>query len=113
MKTKGEYTAAMRLVQESLREWDPYCLLAGGAPTDEFADEAARVVTYVPQMHSTEDAATFISSVFSASFEAHSFSPADCSGVGRALFDRLLKAGFVHAQQAIQGDGPASGGSAP
>lgn len=112
MKSKADYAVALSLVQRSLREWDPYSLLAGGAPQDEFDSEAAKVAAYIPRMQTPHDAAAFISQVFSAAFEPRGFSPSECVGVGQKLFGRLLKAGLVQAQPTVQLDGPACGGPA-
>lgn len=110
MKTKADYVAALNLVKEVLREWDPYLLVVGGAPQDEFDGEAARVVTYIPRMHTAHDAAAALSEVFSVSFELKGFSPSDCADVGHSLFGRLVKAGLIHAQPTVQADAAAPRG---
>ena len=39
MRTRGDYERAIRLVREVVHRWDPYGLLAGGCPADEFDRE--------------------------------------------------------------------------
>lgn len=110
MKTRADDAVALRLVQASLRECDPYALLAGGAPQDELDGEAVQVASHIPRLHTADDAAAFVSQVVSAAFEQRGFfSPRECAGVGLNLFSRLLEAGLVHAQRTLQADGPASG----
>ena len=80
MKTRADHDHALSITREVLREWDPYSLVAGGAPYGEFDSEAAEFVTLIPQIHSAADAAAALSQVFSAAF-----TPADFSGeIGRA-----------------------------
>jgi hypothetical protein len=99
MNTRKEYDACLGIVQQVLRQWDPYSLLAGGAPQTEFDSEAVEVMTHVPRIHNAKDAALALSAVFSTSFEACGFSEAECHEAGAALFLGLVEAGFVRAQQ--------------
>ena len=41
MKTKADYKLALQVVGAVVHEWDPYSLLAGGCPADEFDSEIA------------------------------------------------------------------------
>ena len=95
MKTRGDYDKALVVVGAFVRSWDPYCLLAEGAPTDEFDAEIAKLVTHVPRISDPSSAADAISSVFSASFEAELFTPMQCAAQGEELFLRLSAAGLV------------------
>jgi len=95
MKDRRDYKDALHVVGDVVRAWDPYALLAEGAPEDEFDAEIAQLVTHVPRMHSAADAAQAISAVFSKAFEPQLFSPAACATPGADLFDRLVDAGLV------------------
>jgi len=98
MQSREIYERAVAIVASVVREWDPYALLAAGAPPDEFEAEIAKVVTYVPHIRNAHDATQALSSVFSAAFEPHLFTPAACAQQGTVLFARLVAAGLaVHA----------------
>jgi hypothetical protein len=77
-----------------IKSWDPYELLGGGAPGDEFDHEIASLVAQIPRIHSAADAARAISRIFAASFEAHSFTEEACSGVGERLYAALAEHGL-------------------
>jgi hypothetical protein len=89
MKTQDDYDQAVVLVHEVIHRWDPYGLLAGGCPPNEFEAEIARVVAQVPHIRSPVDAVNTLSRVFSSSFEAHLFRPEDCAVPGRELYEVL------------------------
>jgi hypothetical protein len=95
MKTRGDYDKALTVVGAFVRSWDPYCLLAEGAPADEFDAEIAKLVAHIPRISDPSSAANVISSVFSASFEAELFTPMHCAAQGEELFSTLLAAGLV------------------
>jgi hypothetical protein len=95
MKTRAEYGRALDITRQVLREWDPFSLVAGGAPDDEFDSEATQFVTHIPQIHSATDAAEALSRVFSAAFEPAGFSAEACAPAGSKLFTRLSEAGLI------------------
>ena len=97
MKSRADYEKALAVVGSVIREWDPYCLLAHGAPLDEFDAEIAKVVMHIPRIRSPQDAASALSTVFSHAFEADLFLPEACAAQGEALYDSLSKAGLLHA----------------
>ena len=95
MKTRAEHDRALNITRELLREWDPYSLIAGGAPDDEFDSEAAQLVTHIPQIHSATDVAVALSEVFSRAFTPEDFSADACASAGAKLFARLSEARLV------------------
>jgi hypothetical protein len=95
MRSRDDYDAALHIVGEVVRSWDPYSLISSGAPTNEFDSEIAQVVTLVPDISSPSAAAAALSSVFSAAFEPELFSPTQCSAPGQELFAKLAAAGLV------------------
>jgi hypothetical protein len=95
MKRRLEYEAAQEIVRSVISEWDPYSLIGGGAPADEFDDEVARVLARIREMRSPTDAASAISAVFSTSFDPKSFSVSACAEVGMRLYSRLVSAGVL------------------
>jgi hypothetical protein len=92
---KKQHRELLALVTRVIAEWDPYALLAGGAPRDEFDAEIASVVTQVPRIKSATDAADIVSRVFSSSFEPDLFTPEACAQVGKRLFAELRARRFV------------------
>jgi hypothetical protein len=95
MKTRTDYEATLEIVRSVIAEWDPYSLLRGGAPKDEFDGEIAKIVTRVGNMHNPNDAAAAIADVFSSSFDGKAFDLVACAQVGAKLYRRLAQAGIV------------------
>jgi hypothetical protein len=95
MKTRSDYEQALLVVRGVVHRWDPYRLLAGGCPPDEFDSEIAAVVAQVPRIRSRADAAHALSRVFSSAFEAARFRPEDCAEPGAELYEALVAAGLI------------------
>jgi len=72
MKTRADYDRALSIMHEAL-QWDPYSLIEGGAPCDEFDSEAAQLVSRIPQIHSPTDASVALSQVFFSGAHARGF----------------------------------------
>jgi Domain of unknown function (DUF1871) len=79
-----------------IRDWDPYGLLGGGAPGDEFDREIASLVAQIPRIHSAADAARAMARIFASSFEVHSFTEETCSEVGKQLYAALAEQGLLN-----------------
>jgi hypothetical protein len=92
---KATYKRALEVVGSVIREWDPYGLIAGGAPADEFDSEIAAVVTQVPRIKTEKEAALALSRVFSSAFEAYRFTPEPCTEAGKELFTALSESELV------------------
>jgi hypothetical protein len=86
---KRRYQELFALVGEVIRDWDPYELIAGGSPIDEFDSEISSVTAQVSRIKSATDAIRTISCVFSSSFEPQHFTPEACRTVGEKLFLKL------------------------
>lgn len=91
---KKEHKRAWDVVGQVIREWDPYGLLAGGAPQDEFDGEIAALVGQLDRINSPRDAAEALSRVFTSSFEADHFTPVQCREVGENLHTALVAQGL-------------------
>lgn len=92
---KARYQQMWGIVADVIRKWDPYQLLAGGAPRDEWDSEISSVVAQIPRIHSAADAAAAIARVFGSSLERGAFTPASCAEVGAELYARLQEQGLV------------------
>ncbi len=90
-----EYELAAATVRRVIHEWDPYDLIGGGAPADEWECEIASVVAVVPDIGSPADAAAVISRVFSAAFEPKGFGPSHCATVEDRLYSELRRSGVL------------------
>jgi hypothetical protein len=99
MRARSQYDAATSVVASVINAWDPYSLLGGGAPRNEFDAEITRLVASIPRIHSAVDAANKIAEIFSAAFEPAYFTPAACADVGVQLFDRLQQAGLLSPRE--------------
>lgn len=92
---KAAYKRALQVVGSVVREWDPYSLIAGGAPADEFDSEIAGVVAQIPRIKTEKEAVLALSRVFSSAFEAEQFTPEKCVEAGKKLFAALSANEFV------------------
>lgn len=92
---KAAYERALQVVGSVVQEWDPYSLIAGGAPEDEFDSEIAGVAAQIPRIKTEKEAALALSRVFSSAFEPESFTPEKCMSAGKKLFAALRAAGLL------------------
>jgi hypothetical protein len=98
VEDRREYDQALEIIGNAVRAWDPYCLIADGAPSDELDGEIAKVTARVPSFRSTSDVALALSEIFSASFGSEGrFSVADCSGPAEQIFVELGHAKLLPA----------------
>jgi hypothetical protein len=95
MKSRDDYDKAIEVTGAVVRAWDPYKLLEGGAPSDEFDAEIAQLVMHIPKISSASDAVQVVSLVFSEAFEPQLFTPADCAAIGESWFKSLTQAGLL------------------
>jgi hypothetical protein len=95
VRTKHNYRNAIAVIREVIHKWDPYRLLACGAPEDEFDAEVRAIVRQIPRINSTEDAIHAVSRVFTSSFEPGVFKPDDCKEVGKEIYKALKEHGLL------------------
>ncbi len=99
MKTRSDYDAALDIVASVINAWDPYSLLEGGSPPDEFEAEIAALVPRIRHIHSEGDASREIATVFAKAFDT-TFTPGICAKVGAQLYSRLQEASLLAASDA-------------
>lgn len=92
---KAKYQRLWDVTAKVIRTWDPYGLVAGGAPVDEFDHEIAALVAQIPRVHSATDAAHALSRIFASSFEADALTKETCSEVGAKLYAALSDEGLI------------------
>jgi hypothetical protein len=93
--TRADYKKAFAVVRETINSWDPYNLVGGGAPTDEWESEVASIVAQIPRFFSATDAAHAVSRTFSSAFQHEGFDPESCAGVGSKMYVALVDAGII------------------
>ena len=87
---RAEYDQATGLVRGLMHAWDPYGLLAGGAPDDEFDVEIACIVRELPRIADATDATRVLAEMFAESFgEPFDLEMQRCQEYGRQLFVTL------------------------
>jgi len=72
-----------------INEWDPYDLISGGAPDNEFAPEVEKIVAKVHQIKTPYALAEVISDVFTKGFDSECFSVEGCMQVASRIFAEL------------------------
>lgn len=92
---KRSYREMLSLITSVINEWDPYNLVGGGAPKDEFEAEVIRVAAQIPHIKTAEQLAEVVSRVFSAGFAPDPFSIDSCAPVANRLFAVLQAHGFL------------------
>lgn len=92
---KHLYREAIAVATAVINDWDPFGLIAGGAPKDEFEGEASRIVAKAHEVHTPEALAIVVSEVFSSSFDPEVFPVEACLPVASRLFDELQLHSFL------------------
>lgn len=92
---REKYQQMWDLTADVIRKWDPYGLLAGGAPPDEFDHEIASLVAQIPRINSAADATLAVSRIFGSNFDSGSFPADSCRDVGKELFATLQEKGLL------------------
>jgi hypothetical protein len=69
-----------------INNWDPYGLIAGGAPKDEFESEVAQILDQLDGKKSLAAVTNIISKVFSKNFEPKWFTKDKCEEVANEVY---------------------------
>jgi len=88
MRTKQEFGIAQEVVRKSIHKIDPFALLAGGSPKDEFDSEIISIVRQLPRCRSGKDVAHTIAQVLSTSF-GEKFEPEEFEEEGLNIYTSL------------------------
>jgi hypothetical protein len=99
LKTRTDYDRAFEVVKSVIDAWDPYSLLAGGAPPDEFELEVGKLLPRIEHIHTPEDAVREVVSVFGQCFDRKEFTPESCADVGARLYSKLEAAGLLATRE--------------
>lgn len=104
------YREMIEVITRMLNEWDPYDLVRGGAPDDEFAREAAQISVKISEIITPMQLAEVISEVFSKAFASEPYFSVDaCLPVASRLLNELRARGLLektgHLAQQLTADG--------
>lgn len=88
-KLKHSYQETIEIVRSVINEWDPYDLIKGGAPDNEFVREVALIAAKANEVKTPTELAEVISKVFSTSFGPEWFSVTACTPIACRLFAEL------------------------
>jgi len=104
MPDRAQWKRIEPVVRKVIHGWDPYHLLEGGAPEDEWDREILQIVGRVGRIHSPADASAAVSEVFTEAFHPEGFGQDDCAEVGRKLFAALQEVGMIGAAESAPRD---------
>lgn len=93
---RDQFKLANDVVRKLVHQWDPYSLLEGGSPNDEFDSEISTIVSKISSIQSESDATKVVSNVFSSAFEPALFTEEMCNSYGRDLFAGLKEKGLLN-----------------
>lgn len=88
-KLKHSYQEIIETVRSVINEWDPYDLIKGGAPDNEFVHEVALIAAKANEVKTPAELAEVISKIFSTSFGPEWFSVTACTPIAYRLFTEL------------------------
>ena len=77
-------------MRESIHRIDPYSLLAGGSPDDEFDSEINSIVGQLQRCGSGRDVAHAIASILTSSF-GEKFEPSEFESEGQHIYAELQR----------------------
>ncbi|MHA2220025.1 MAG: hypothetical protein ACXACY_29385 [Candidatus Hodarchaeales archaeon] len=90
---KKEFTKAIRIVRESVHRIDPYSLLAGGSPDDEFDSEINEITSELQHCSSGKDVAHTIANVLNRAF-SEKYKPEEFEEEGNSIYKSLVENGL-------------------
>ena len=99
MEDKAELGRFESVVRSLVHRWDPYNLLKGGAPKDEWDDAIRMIVARVHTVREPSDATRVVSRVFSCLLGPAEFTLEMCESCGQELFQGLKSEGLLHDQE--------------
>lgn len=89
------YERQLEALSEIINKWDPYGLIEGGSPKDEFSDEVSKILSGLKGAKLKEDFARTVSDVFSKNFESDHFDQHKCSEIGGEIYHFWINSYWV------------------
>jgi hypothetical protein len=90
---KKELNKALSIVRESIHRIDPYSLLEGGSPDDEFDSEINLITSQLVRCGSGKDVAHTIARVLNSAF-SEGYKPEEFEEEGNFIYKSLLENGL-------------------
>jgi hypothetical protein len=90
LKNRADYDRAFAVVRKAINAWDPYGVIGGGGPLDEWNSEVALIVAQIPRISSPRDAAHAVARTFAGLLDHTGLGPEDCEAVGAQIFQELV-----------------------
>jgi len=85
----SKYDELFACVKEAIDEWDPFRLLIGGAPGDEYNEEVAQIIAGLRNCRIITDIQDLVFNVFKRNFGDDSVGNKEAySSVARAIFSK-------------------------
>jgi len=94
MKSKEDIDVVQVIVRDSIHRLDPYSLLSGSSPKDEFDSEIMSIVGQLHRCKSESDVAHTIARVLSSAF-GDKYDPSDFQEEGVKIYTALKENGLV------------------
>ena len=95
MNISREREKARAIIRGLVHKWDPYALIAHGAPANEWDDEVEQIVERIHRFESPMDGARVLSEVFSSSLGPAGFEPERCREWAEELHQALAATGLI------------------
>ncbi|MGZ3687308.1 MAG: hypothetical protein ACXVBW_03350 [Bdellovibrionota bacterium] len=92
---KKKYSELADIVREVINKSDPYSLLAGGSPPDEFDSEISKIVPEAIKPSTNREFAAHIAKVFGDSFGHKDFTVENCLGMADEIRSKLKRKGLL------------------
>ncbi len=89
MKQKT-FTTARNIVRTSIHRIDPYSLLEGGSPEDEFDSEINSITSQLQRCHSGKDVSHAIARVLNSAF-SEKYLPEEFEKEGNIIYNSLIE----------------------
>ncbi len=90
---KKEIAKALNIVKESIHRIDPYSLLEGGSPDDEFDSEINAITSQLQRCGSGKDVAHTIARVLNSAF-SENHKPEEFEEEGNFIYKTLVENGL-------------------
>jgi Domain of unknown function (DUF1871) len=97
VQTREQYDQAIAICRDAIAQWDPFALLAGGAPADEYDLEISKLVPKIRDARASSDVAIAISAIFGDSFGHALHRSGESINVAAEIYNRLRSAGLLSA----------------
>jgi hypothetical protein len=97
MRTRQEYDQAISILRTAVARWDPFGLLGGGAPADEWDAEIALLLPKIQKANTAVEIARQLAAVLGERLGDTLLSSEECNTVAVEIYLRLKTDGLLDA----------------